>query len=166
MKHKTCSFVTLMLLFGLATTAAWAGPGRGGRGKELRRLPIERLAERLELTTGEVEQLKAIDHERVAQTAELKATESVLAYELEGLMTVAEPDKAAVFAKIDDIARVRSEIAKVRFTARIEMKKVLGDRANQLHRFMDRGERQERRQARRALRRRDAVPAPEAAPEP
>ena len=138
----------------LAMIAGMAGPA-GARPRahnETRRMPIERLAQRLELTTDQVSALKRIDHERVARSAELQARVEVLRYEIEGLMAAETPDKGAVFAKIDAVHSVRADISKAQFAARIEMKAVLGDKADEVARLMERRKGRKGREGQKARR--------------
>ena len=158
--------LVLLLMLGISITPAWAAQGRCDRGPGMRRLPVEKLAERLQLTDEEATQLKAIDRERMSRQAELEARVSVLRYDLQELMAADTIDESAVYAQLDAIGVVRTEMAKAQFSARIQLKTLLGDRAEELERLASRRDRRAARQARRASRRGRDAPALDSPPAP
>jgi len=133
-----------MLILLLTTTPSLADPGPGGRRQGLRRLPVERLADKLELSASQTEQLRALDRERATREADHQARLSVLRYDLQSLMAAETIDKAAVFAKLDEMGALRTEMAKARFADRIRIKEVLGDKAQELQRLLQQRPRQAR----------------------
>jgi Spy/CpxP family protein refolding chaperone len=147
-----------MLVMLAVSSPAWSQ--RTGQ-REVRRLPVERLAEHLDLTRDQVDQLKAIDRERAVQLAELRTRESLLRYDMQELMAAEPIQQSAVFAKLDEIGAVRTEMAKVRFSTRIRIKQLLGDKIQPLMQLLERGARSNRRASRQRPDRRRAAPRSE-----
>ena len=140
MSRKLLAGGGLAIVLGTVSVLAWAG-GAGFRGPMAggafsRGLPWDRIAQKVELSADQISQLKAIDRDRIAKEGQVKAREDVLRFDLRGLMTAPQPDRNAIFTKIDELAPVRAELAKINLGAMIDAKKVLGDKADEVRKFM------------------------------
>jgi Spy/CpxP family protein refolding chaperone len=115
--------LTLALLGEVWSVSAQARGERHQRGLP----PIERLAEKLELSAEQVAQIKALREEGEAERIELKKQLMQLRNEFEGEMLKPELNERSLKSLTQQMGEVRTKMHLLRLESRLAMREVLTD---------------------------------------
>jgi Spy/CpxP family protein refolding chaperone len=87
--------------------------------------PIDWLARKLALSPDQTAKVREIEDKKVRDTIAIHRRAEYAEYELGQMVLADAPDRAAVMAKIDEIARLRGEAKKIQIGARLSQRELL-----------------------------------------
>ena len=123
---KRAIFITLGIAAALLVTLAVYVEARGGFGGGFGRgFAIDRMAKALNLSDQQVKDIKAITDNALRQSIEVKKDLELKRLDLKNLMEADQPDRAKIAQKIDEIARIRAEMAKIHVMSRLDIRALL-----------------------------------------
>ena len=127
---KKMILMTISVAFGLMLfgSVATAQPGHGDQGmgqKSDRMGHLLKMADELELTESQIEQLQKLRTEFQLQMVDARAELQKARIQLRSLKQDSDVSKSTIFSAIDDLSEMQAEMKKVQYAHRLEMKSVL-----------------------------------------
>ncbi len=125
--RKLIALVLVVLLFaGSFQVFAQNGNGNGDRRDGRNYRNADRLA-CLDLTTEQEAETKAIFTGIMDQTTPIKADVRVKQAELDQLMIADSPNEKAIYAKVEEISQLKTEMQKLRIEGKLKVRAILDD---------------------------------------
>ena len=86
-----------------------------------------RFKEKLNLSDQQAEQLRELNFNTAKELIQMKADLKTAQLEMKRMMAERNPDKEALFSKLDEISRIQGEIKKVHLEKKLAMREILSE---------------------------------------
>ena len=110
----------LLLTVGLVSLMAAVGLGNPVKDRV-------KFKQKLNLSDQQAEQLRELNFNTAKELIQMKADLKTAQLEMKRMMAERNPDKEALFSKLDEISRIQGEMKKVHLEKKLAMREILSD---------------------------------------